>query len=142
MPAGEITVMVVTVACVVATHNLAIGVVVGPSPPWSSSPGASPTSPNVTASSTDPDGTTRRLPRHRRAVLRLQQRPRPQFDYAGDPDQVVIDLSAAHIWDASSVAALDAIATKYAAAARPSRSSASTPSAELHEQLSGALPSH
>lgn len=37
-----------------------------------------------------------------------------QFDYAGDPDKVVIDLSAAHIWDASSVAALDAIETKYA----------------------------
>lgn len=29
MPVGEITVMVVTVACVVATSNLAIGVVVG-----------------------------------------------------------------------------------------------------------------
>lgn len=29
MPAGEIAVMVITVACVVATHNLAIGVVVG-----------------------------------------------------------------------------------------------------------------
>ena len=37
-----------------------------------------------------------------------------QFDYASDPDNVVIDLSGAHIWDASSVAALDAIETKYA----------------------------
>ena len=37
-----------------------------------------------------------------------------QFDYAGDPDQVVIDLSASHVWDASAVAALDAVTTKYA----------------------------
>lgn len=29
MPAREIAVMVITVACVVATHNLAIGVVIG-----------------------------------------------------------------------------------------------------------------
>lgn len=29
------------------------------------------------------------------------------------PPNVVVDLSAAHIWDASTVAALDAITTKY-----------------------------
>ncbi|PXY34439.1 hypothetical protein BAY59_02620 [Prauserella coralliicola] len=28
-----------------------------------------------------------------------------QFDYTGDPERVVIDLTAAHIWDASTVAA-------------------------------------
>ena len=38
-----------------------------------------------------------------------------QFDYTGDPRNVVIDLSRSHIWDASTVAALDAITTKYAA---------------------------
>lgn len=37
-----------------------------------------------------------------------------QFEYAEDPNRVVIDLSASHIWDASSVAALDAIAHRYA----------------------------
>ena len=37
------------------------------------------------------------------------------FDYANDPPDVVIDLSEAHIWDASTVAALDAITTKYEA---------------------------
>ncbi len=36
-----------------------------------------------------------------------------QFDYAGDPDRVLIDVSASHIWDASTVASLDAITTKY-----------------------------
>jgi SulP family sulfate permease len=38
-----------------------------------------------------------------------------QFDYATDPDDVVIDMSGAAVWDASSVAALDAIRHKYAA---------------------------
>jgi SulP family sulfate permease len=37
-----------------------------------------------------------------------------QFDYAGDPADVVVDLSGAQIWDASTVAALDAITHKYA----------------------------
>ena len=36
-----------------------------------------------------------------------------QFEYAKDPQRVIIDMSQAHIWDASTVAALDAIMTKY-----------------------------
>jgi SulP family sulfate permease len=36
-----------------------------------------------------------------------------QFDYAGDPQHVVIDLSDSQIYDSSTVAALDAIETKY-----------------------------
>lgn len=36
-----------------------------------------------------------------------------QFDYAGDPAEVVVDLSGTAVWDASSVATLDAIRTKY-----------------------------
>jgi SulP family sulfate permease len=37
-----------------------------------------------------------------------------QFDYAADPADVVVDLSKAQVWDASTVAALDAITHKYA----------------------------
>jgi len=36
-----------------------------------------------------------------------------QFEYADDPENMVIDLSRAHVWDASTVAALDAITHKY-----------------------------
>ena len=36
-----------------------------------------------------------------------------QFDYAGDPQQVCIDMSASHLWDASTVAALDSVTEKY-----------------------------
>ena len=36
-----------------------------------------------------------------------------QFEYTDDPERVIIDMSRSHIWDASTVAALDAIVTKY-----------------------------
>lgn len=36
------------------------------------------------------------------------------FDYVEDPDRVVIDLTESHIWDASTVAALDQVVAKYA----------------------------
>ena len=35
------------------------------------------------------------------------------FEYTADPAHVVVDLTKSHIWDASTVAALDAIETKY-----------------------------
>jgi SulP family sulfate permease len=35
------------------------------------------------------------------------------FQYAEDPDHVIIDLTAAHIWDASSVAVLDRVIERY-----------------------------
>ena len=36
-----------------------------------------------------------------------------QFDYVNDPDNIIIDLSQAQIYDSSTVAALDAIVKKY-----------------------------
>ena len=44
-----------------------------------------------------------------------------QFDYAGDPENVIIDLSESQIFDSSTVASLDAIELKYANAAKRSR---------------------
>jgi sulfate permease, SulP family len=36
------------------------------------------------------------------------------FDYAGDPSRVVIDFTRSHLWDASTVAAVDSVVDKYA----------------------------
>ena len=36
-----------------------------------------------------------------------------QFEYAIDPARVIIDMHASHLWDASTIAALDAITEKY-----------------------------
>ncbi len=114
LPLPETLVMLVTVAVVVATGNLAIGVGVGvllalvffarriahvvQVSRVLSADGAVATyrvlGPLFFASSND--------------VVE-------QFSYADDPARVVIDLSASHIWDASSVASLDAIESKYAA---------------------------
>ncbi len=112
MPTGEITVMVVTVAVVVATDNLAIGVVVG-----------SITAMVIFARRVAHLATVTSVVDGDRVVYTVNGELFfassndlvHRFDYAGDPDQVVIDLAAAHVWDASSVAALDAITTKYAA---------------------------
>ncbi|MFE2886755.1 SulP family inorganic anion transporter [Streptomyces sp. NPDC059272] len=139
MPAGEITVMVITVVCVVATSNLAIGVVVG----------------SITAmvifakrvahladvtSVTDPDGTQVVYSVTGELFFAASNDLVGRFNYATDPDKVVIDLSAAHIWDASSVAALDAIGTKYAQRGKTVEIiSLNEPSARLHKTLSGEL---
>jgi SulP family sulfate permease len=65
-----------------------------------------------------------------------------QFDYAGDPPNVVIDMSEAHIWDASTVATLDAITTKYAAKGKTvSIVGMNDNSAERHQRLSGRVAS-
>ncbi len=37
-----------------------------------------------------------------------------QFNYVEDPDHIVIDLYNSHLWDASTIAVLDAITVKYA----------------------------
>ncbi len=57
-----------------------------------------------------------------------------------EPDRVVIDLSAAHIRDASSVAALDAIETKYTQRGKSVEiTGLNDPSADLHGKLTGDL---
>jgi SulP family sulfate permease len=63
-----------------------------------------------------------------------------RFDYARDPGKVVIDLTDAHIWDASSVAALDAITTKYAARGKTVEIiGLNQDSATMHGNLTGEL---
>ncbi|MGO1920087.1 MAG: SulP family inorganic anion transporter, partial [Microbacterium sp.] len=111
MPKSETSVMISTVALVVITSNLAIGVVVGV----------------IVASVLF----VRRVS-HFATVTRTVSADAAhytvdgelffassndlttQFEYADDPERVVIDLSRSHIWDASTVAALDTIETKYA----------------------------
>lgn len=139
MPAGEISVMVITVAVVVATDNLAIGVVVGSITAMVIF--ARRVAHLVTVSPLlDPDGRQVTYTVTGELFFASSNDLVYQFDYANDPDQVVIDLGAAHIWDASSVAALDAITTKYAARGKTVEIiGLNTPSATMHGTLSGEL---
>ncbi|MFI1972201.1 SulP family inorganic anion transporter [Streptomyces cinnamoneus] len=139
MPAGEIVVMLTTVACVVATHNLAVGVVVGSVTAMVIFAKRVATLAEVTAV-TDPDNATVVYRVTGELFFASSNDLVGRFDYATDPDTVVIDLSAAHIWDASSVAALDAIETRYAQRGKTVEiTGLNTPSAHLHGKLSGEL---
>lgn len=139
LPAGEIAVMVITVACVVATHNLAIGVVVGSITAMVVFAKRVAHLAEVTAV-VDPDGKTVVYRVTGELFFASSNDLVGQFDYATDPDKVVIDLSAAHIWDASSVAALDTIETKYARRGKTVEiTGLNDPSADLHGKLTGEL---
>ncbi|MGW5861730.1 SulP family inorganic anion transporter [Streptomyces sp. NPDC055239] len=142
MPAGEITVMVTTVACVVATSNLAIGVVVGSITAMVIFAKRVAHLTEVTAV-TDPDDSTVVYSVTGELFFASSNDLVGQFNYAGDPEKVVIDLSAAHVWDASSVATLDAIETKYAQRGKTVQIiGLNAPSADLHGKLTGELTSH
>ncbi|MFH9267751.1 SulP family inorganic anion transporter [Streptomyces sp. NPDC017546] len=139
MPVGEIAVMVITVACVVITHNLAVGVIVGSVTAMVIFARRVAHLAEVTAV-TDPDRTTVVYRVTGELFFASSNDLVGQFDYANDPDRVIIDLSSAHIWDASSVAALDAIETKYAQRGKTVEiTGLNDPSAHLHERLTGEL---
>ncbi|PWR09023.1 sodium-independent anion transporter [Micromonospora acroterricola] len=114
MPLGETLVMVTTVGVVLATHNLAIGVIAGVLTAMVIFARRVAHLVEVT-SVLDPDGGTRIYSVHGELFFASSNDLVFQFDYANDPQNVVIDMTHAHVWDASSVAALDAITTKYAA---------------------------
>ncbi|MFD1829969.1 SulP family inorganic anion transporter [Streptomyces desertarenae] len=137
MPLGETGVMAVTVAVVVATHNLAVGVIVGVVTAMVVFAKRVAHLAEVTAV-TDPDGTSVVYAVTGELFFASSNDLVYRFDYAGDPDSIVIDLSAAHIWDASSVAALDAIETKYAARGKKvTITGLNRASAEMHGRLAG-----
>jgi sulfate permease, SulP family len=114
MPKSETTVMLSTVAVTVATHNLAYGVGVGVLVALVLFARRVAHVVEVTGV-LDPDATTKIYGVSGQLFFASSNDLVSAFDYANDPAAVVIDLSAANIWDASTVAALDAITTKYEA---------------------------
>ena len=114
MPKSETTVMVATVIVIVLTHNLAIGVVGG-----------------VIIAMVAFARRVAHLARVERSLSGEGVTPTAyytvtgalffassndmmtQFEYADDPERIVIEMSGSHIWDASTVATLDAIKYKY-----------------------------
>ncbi|MBT2453648.1 SulP family inorganic anion transporter [Streptomyces sp. ISL-86] len=138
MPVGEIVVMVTTVACVVATHNLAVGVVAGSVTAMVIFAKRVARLADVTAV-TDPDGGQVVYAVSGQLFFASSNELVERFDYAGDPDNVVIDLSGAHVWDASTVATLDAIEHRYAQRGKTVEiTGLNEASARLHGSLSTA----
>ncbi|WP_288871874.1 SulP family inorganic anion transporter [uncultured Corynebacterium sp.] len=118
MPVSETVVMLVTVVATLATSNLAIGVVLGVVTAmimfarrvahlaWVE---------KVAELDTDGDGhiDTRTYRIHGQLFWASSNDLVYAFDYADDADHIIIDLSHAEIWDASTVATLDSITQKF-----------------------------
>ncbi len=114
MPRSETAVMLLTVLATVVTHNLAIGVGVGVLTAMVLFAQRVSRLARVERTVTGDDGATAVYRVHGELFFASSNDLYSQFEYALDPPRVVIDLSAAHVWDASTVAALDAVVTKYA----------------------------
>ena len=139
MPVGETVVMAVTVAVVVATGNLSVGVVVGTLTAMVVFARRVAHLTQVTAV-TDPDGGQVVYAVTGELFFASANDLVHRFDYAGDPPKVVIDLTDAGVWDASSVAALDAVTTRYAARGKTVEIvGLDQHSARMHATLSGEL---
>jgi SulP family sulfate permease len=114
MPKSETAVMVTTVAVTVITHNLAIGVISGVIVAMVAFARRVAHFVTVTRTVEEDDGhPTAHYVVDGELFFASSNDLTTQFEYSEDPPRVVIDMSASHIWDASTVAAIDAIVTKY-----------------------------
>jgi len=139
MPKSETAVMLSTVAVTVATRNLAYGVIVGVLVAMVAFARRVAHLTEVRQVDETPDG-TRVYAVTGELFFASSNDLVYQFDYAGDPADVVIDMSGAHIWDASTVATLDAITTKYESRGkRVTIVNLDEDSARRHDRLAGQL---
>lgn len=119
MPLSETLVMLVTVVATVWTGNLAVGVILGVLTAmvmFARRVAHMTTVEKVAELDTDHDGRvdTRTYRVTGELFWASSNDLVYQFDYSGDPENVVMDLTDADIWDASTVATLDAVQQKYA----------------------------
>ncbi|WP_374208181.1 SulP family inorganic anion transporter, partial [Microbacterium sp. Bi128] len=137
MPLSETAVMIVTVAVTVWTHNLAIGVGVGV---VAAAVLFARRVASVTVVHRTVEGDLARYRVEGELFFASSNDLTTKFAYHLDPAQVEIDLSGSHVWDASTVAALDAVQTKYAhLGKRVEITGMNAHTARLHERLSGGV---
>ena len=118
MPVSETIVMLVTVVATLATSNLAIGVVLGVLTAmimFARRVAHLASVEKVAELDTDGDGRidTRTYRIHGQLFWASSNDLVYAFDYADSADNIVIDLSTAEVWDASTVATLDSITRKF-----------------------------
>ena len=139
MPLGETVVMLSTVVVTVATSNLALGVGVGV----------------LVTMAVFSRRVAHLLTIHRRLsddeetvvytvegelFFASNEELTDAFHHPEDPASIVIDLSAAHVWDASAVGALEAIRQKYERQGKTALViGLNEPSEHLHRSLTGTL---
>ncbi|MCY9785315.1 SulP family inorganic anion transporter [Nocardiopsis sp. EMB25] len=140
MPWTETLVMVVTVAVVVYTHNLALGVIIGVIVSMVLFAQKAATQADVT-SVLDPEGGTRVYTVHGELFFASTNQLVGRFDYAEkDLTKVVVDMSKAHVWDSSAVAALDHVSEHFRKHdVEVEITGLNQPSQRLHTELTGTL---
>ncbi len=140
MPWTETLVMVVTVAVVVATHNLALGVIVGVVVSMVLFARRAAAQADVT-SVLDPEGGTRVYSVNGEVFFASTGELVNRFDYTEQGlEKVVVDMSNAHVWDSSAVAALDQVTEHFRRHdVKVEITGLNGPSATLHKELSGTL---
>lgn len=111
-PLSANIIMLATVAVVVWTHNLAYGVLVGVLLAALFFANKVSHFMYVEKTETD-DGTTHRYRVVGQVFFNSSDRFVSYFDFKAAVDKVIIDLSAAHFWDISAVAALDKAVIKF-----------------------------
>jgi sulfate permease, SulP family len=112
MPLMETSVMVVSITLTVYTGNLAVGVVAGVL--LATLLFARRVAHVIgTTRSVSADGQSVRYEVHGPLFFGSSNDLVERFEYASDPCVVMIDFSKSQIWDASTVAALDSIESKY-----------------------------
>lgn len=140
MPVGETAVMVLTVVPTVLTGNLALGVGIGVL-----------TSMAIFARRVahlldverivSPDGTSVIYSVTGQLFFAANQELTDAFHHPDDPHHIIIDMSQAHVWDASAVSAvsaLDALTHKYALQGKSVEIvGLNQPSSDIHGALSG-----
>jgi sulfate permease, SulP family len=141
MPKSETLVMVTTVAVVVWTHNLAIGVIVGVVIAMMSFARRVAHFANVTRTVGGDDEVSAALYSVEGELFFASSNDLTTlFEYADDPENIVIDLSYSHIWDDTTIAALDSIQTKYESLGKTVYiKGMNAASRKLHTRLAGNL---
>lgn len=141
MPKSETTVMLVTVVATFWTHNLAVGVVAGVLAAMIAF--ARRVAHFVTVE--------RHVAEHFGAEIAHYEVNGElffassndlytQFNYAEDPDQIVINLDNSHLWDASTIAVLDSVTEKYEKYGKTVEIvGLNVASSRMHERMGGKL---
>ena len=139
-PRTETAVMVVTVAIVVVTSNLALGVAGGVLLAAVFFARRVAHVADVT-SLLDPDDESTRIYHVTGELFFASTNELVHlFHYTDEVERVVIDLTDAHVWDTSAVAALDAVVGKFDAhGIAATLVGLNAHSAQLHERVSGRL---
>lgn len=139
MPKSETAVMLITVLATVFSHNLAVGVGAGVLSAMVLF--ARRVAHFVTVSRTiDETGETATYTVNGELFFASSNDLYTQFQYALDPSHVVIDMHASHLWDVSTLAALEAITAKYqASGTHVEIIGLNEASAAMHERMAGHL---